>query len=84
MIGVPQNHRQKMKESVSDLERSGRLESTVYQDDDQELIFSVRNAFHNGSSQIIMRHPEIYQPFSSTFLLLIYDFVLFSRKQWGT
>ena len=37
-----QAHRQKMKESVHDLKESGQLESTVYQDDDQELIFSVR------------------------------------------
>jgi hypothetical protein len=32
--------RQQLKESVHDLKESGQLESTVYQDDDQELIFS--------------------------------------------
>ena len=30
-----------MKESVNELKESGQLESTVYQDDDQELIFNV-------------------------------------------
>ena len=56
-VVVLQNHRLRMKESVHDLKKSGQLESTVYQDDDQELIFSVRKCIsqrvvpnYNGAS----------------------------------